>query len=119
MAERLVGRVRRAAWRPRVREGGLQCHQRELAPQLGARRREELVPKPIVLGERAFEHPRRASVLLQLRERRCLQPLDVCGLETEEQPRLIAAVAARMPRRHCLISDTASPATSLPPARNT
>src|SRR5262245_37590284 len=95
---RLEGRVRRAALRPRHCEVGLQGHQRELAPQLGTRRREKLLPNPMVLGECTLEHSWPAGVLLQLGERRGPQPLYVGRLETEEKPRLIAAVAARVPR---------------------
>src|SRR5262245_15690128 len=80
----LDGRVGRAALRPRDGEAGLQGHQRELAPQLGTRRRKQLLPKRTVLGERTLEHAGGAGVLLELREPRAPQPLDVVGLETEQ-----------------------------------
>ncbi len=94
----LVRRVRRAARRPADRERGLQGHQGELAPQLGTRRREELVPKPMLVGERTLEHSGSAGVLLKLRKRRSLQPLDIDDLEDRTAAALDSRYGGIVPR---------------------
>ena len=56
-------RLRRAALRPAEHDGGLQRHQRELTAQLGARRRQQTVPEPRALAERALQRARDVSEL--------------------------------------------------------
>src|SRR5689334_23920285 len=94
---RLLYGLRRAARRPSAGEAWLQGQQRELALELGPRRRAELLPKPLPLAESALQDARRAGMLLHIRKRRRPQPLDVGRLETEQEPRLVAAEAARVP----------------------
>ncbi len=78
---------------------GLQRHQRELPAQLGARGREKPMPKPLPLAKRAAQHAGHAREPLQIGERRRAQPFDLRRRETEQQARLVRALATRVAQR--------------------
>src|SRR3970040_306509 len=74
-------RVRRPALRPLECNAGLQRHERELAPQLGARSRDEPCPEPVPLAQRALQRAGLAREPLQIRQRQCTEPIDLASFE--------------------------------------